>query len=509
MKIVIVEDEAPIREGMGRILKKIDPGYEVAGMASNGKEGLDVIRKTRPDLVILDIQMPDMDGLTMLEIIRKEKITCKALVLSAYSEFTYARRAIELGIENYLLKPIKIPELKRALSQIRSSLEKEQSKESILTLDNIFMGCLTGQLTIDEQMGRLIEDKYELKLNDRLYLFLVWLGEGYESQKAQARQLLEEVGRHSSEFSMHLLEFPSRCKFVAVLYKPEDGEKLCSYFEKAVVPMLRGSLKRPVVCMWQEAEGLGMMETAIRQMRQDLEWNLVIEEGSLITPGRIRELGTAPMKYPLELETQARQAIIKRDEETFKKSYFEFKERCRQGRFHPKEIKEACLRYCFAVLNTAKEYGNLQEELSAQNMLQTISRAVTWYQIGDALRQFFVKVVITGEGEESLTVSAMVQRAQQMIQDYYNQGVTLEEIARKLHVSEEYLSTQFKKETGTTFSETIRKCRIEKVKELLVNSTLKLNQIADLAGYSDPKYMSKVFRDETGMLPAEYRKMNT
>ena len=158
MRIVIVEDEAPIREGMGRILKKIDPEYELAGKASNGKEGLEIIRRTRPDLVILDIQMPDMDGLTMLEEVRKEQISCKALVLSAYSEFTYARRAIELGIENYLLKPIKIPELKRALFQIQESLEKEQSKERILTLDNIFMGCLTGQLTIDGQMGKLIEE---------------------------------------------------------------------------------------------------------------------------------------------------------------------------------------------------------------------------------------------------------------------------------------------------------------------------------------------------------------
>ena len=102
----------------------------------------------------------------------------------------------------------------------------------------------------------------------------------------------------------------------------------------------------------------------------------------------------------------------------------------------------------------------------------------------------------------------LAQRAGQLMQEYYNQGITLEEIARKLCVSEEYLSAQFKKETGKTFTETIRGYRIEKVKELLLQTTLKLNQIADLAGYTDPKYMSKVFKDEVGVTPAEYRKLN-
>lgn len=76
----------------------------------------------------------------------------------------------------------------------------------------------------------------------------------------------------------------------------------------------------------------------------------------------------------------------------------------------------------------------------------------------------------------------------------------------RLFVTEEYLSRQFKKETGKSFSETVRGYRIEKVKKLLLNTHLKLNQIAELAGYSDPKYMSKVFKEEVGVLPNEFRK---
>lgn len=87
MRIVIVEDEAPIREGMEKILKKLSPSYVLAGKACDGLEGLEVIRREKPDVVIMDIRMPDMDGLTMLEKLREEGVTSKAVILSAYSEF--------------------------------------------------------------------------------------------------------------------------------------------------------------------------------------------------------------------------------------------------------------------------------------------------------------------------------------------------------------------------------------------------------------------------------------
>ena len=95
-----------------------------------------------------------------------------------------------------------------------------------------------------------------------------------------------------------------------------------------------------------------------------------------------------------------------------------------------------------------------------------------------------------------------MQKALENIREYYDQGITLEEIAEKLHVTEEYLSTQFRKETGRTFTETIRGYRLEHVKKLLT-------KIAEMVGYTDPKYMSRVFKEETGMLPLEYRKKNS
>ena len=110
----------------------------------------------------------------------------------------------------------------------------------------------------------------------------------------------------------------------------------------------------------------------------------------------------------------------------------------------------------------------------------------------------------TEEGDEQF--SPLIRRAVQLVRKYYDQGVTLEETAERLFVSEEYLSSQFKKETGAGFTETVRHYRIERIKGLLLNTRLKLNQIAELTGYTDPKYMSRVFKEEVGVLPSEYRK---
>ena len=100
----------------------------------------------------------------------------------------------------------------------------------------------------------------------------------------------------------------------------------------------------------------------------------------------------------------------------------------------------------------------------------------------------------------------MVRKAESLMKEFYNTGITLEEIAGKLNITPEYLGTQFHKETGLTYSAYMKNYRMSKAKELLISTNLKLYEIADQVGYQDPKYFSKVFRDNTGMLPAEYRR---
>lgn len=506
MRIVIVEDEAPIREGIAKLLHKINPDYELAGTAADGAEGYELIRDTHPDLIIVDIQMPRMSGLKMLEKLRNENNHCKALILSAYSDFNYAKQAIELNIENYLLKPIKIPELKRALQQVEEALGKERSQEQAFTVEGIFLACLNGQIQPDEQFHSMTKERHGFTVEEAAAVFALWLGDGYKKQKKIAKELLQDMGDHTMKFDSCVMEADAWNMLIMILYRLPEGESQYEYFRRSVVPMLCSNLESPVVCIWRDLKGIIELPQVMREMQGEREWNLLLKKGELIRKEDIEKLEVMPLKHPVELEDNACQAVRRGDQKRMEECFYELYAYYKKAIYTPSELKRSMIHFIWAVVNAFKETQQTEADLQVQNILQAISEAVSWHQIDINLKKLFRIISPENKEEDTHQVSGMVQKAQYIMEKQYDQGITLEEIADKLFVSEEYLSTRFRKETGTTFSETIKQFRIEKVKELLRDTHLKLNQIADLAGYSDPKYMSQVFKEEMGMLPSEYRK---
>lgn len=507
MKILIVEDARPIREGLGKILAKLGPSYEVVGMAADGVEGLSMIEEYTPDLVIMDIQMPDMDGLTMLAKAREKKVECRFVVLTAYSDFNYAQKAIELGVDNYLLKPIKIPELKRALKQVEESIAKTLNPASVYTRSYIFRGALTGNLTVDEALEQVSVSQYGLHADEPIGLFIVWLGEFYPVCLPAAVMILDGLGEADGSFQSYLAEMEEEQALVLCIYHMKDVEGTEAYLRQTIVPMLTSNLDSRAVYGWGVSDGLSFVRERVRLIAEDMEWNLLYENPILITHSLVEEIVTVPLRLAPELEQKARYAVAHKNSGELKTCFQALVSACTAPPHNPKEIKDVCLRFCFTVLNAAREYGLPAENVSVQALSGSMARASSWKVLNGILENFQEQLFVNAGEEDEESTSDLVKKAQAMIQEYFNQGITLEEIARRLYVTEEYLSSQIKKETGQTFTEIIRQSRIGEIKKLLLESDLKLNQIAAMTGYSDPKYMSKVFRDEVGMSPAEYRKM--
>ena len=505
MKIVIVEDEAPIREGLQKVITKINSRYEVLGTASNGADGLELILEKKPDLIIMDIRMSEMDGLTMLEHARVKGVDCKAVILSAFSDFSYAQQAINLGIEGYLLKPLHVPELENILENIEKKLRTEENK--YLSMETILMQGLTGQLEITEDLKKELIYRFNIYLDQPAYLFVSYLGDAYEKHQDEIISAVQEMRvKSSSIFNCHIMKIAGHKEILTLLYNVEDVKTLRRNIENNVIPNL---LKRvpTQIFAWKEVPNLEKMHLFMNQMDDKLDWNLNFGEGVLISVDKIGELKTVPAIYPKDLENRAKQALINRQPAKFREYVAEFCKRFQKKLHRPKDIKEAGIRFCTAVLSVAQKYG-YQVELLNQTVMQSITRATTWREISDSMNELFDNIMACRK-ENLKTENPLIQRAMEVIHEEYQNGLTLEELSDKLYVSDEYLSAQFKKETGKTFTETIRKIRLEKVKDLLLHSSLKLNQIAYMVGISDPKYMSKIFREEYGVLPAEYRKMHS
>lgn len=128
-KIVIVEDEFRIRQGLSRLINKVAMGCQVIGEAENGYEGLKMIQNLEPDIVITDIQMPKFDGLQMIEKAKNMGLDCDFVILSGYADFEYARQGITLGVKEYLLKPITISAVKELLVKLTEQKEEKEEEQ--------------------------------------------------------------------------------------------------------------------------------------------------------------------------------------------------------------------------------------------------------------------------------------------------------------------------------------------------------------------------------------------
>ena len=146
-KVFLIEDEIVIREALERMIPWNEYGFELVGKAKDGEIALPMIRKTKPDVLITDIKMPFMDGLTLSGIVKKEIPEIRIVIVSGYDDFEYARKAIALGVDDYLLKPIAKADFVRVLQKKRESSRiimrnlNRKSKNMKTTPGVIFLSC--------------------------------------------------------------------------------------------------------------------------------------------------------------------------------------------------------------------------------------------------------------------------------------------------------------------------------------------------------------------------------
>lgn len=506
MRVVIVEDNAIYKEELINCLNQEAEAVDIVGITDNGAEGLAVIEKVRPDVVFTDIRMPEMDGFEMIEAIRRKHIFCKFVVVSSCPEFVYAKRAMQLGVSDYLLKPVKLSEIRMVLRRLEEELRDRDRWVHLLNLEYVFLNAITGQIREDERMEVLIQERYGIRVHERIAVLGIGMGSNYDEYKDYVSRTLHELQEYNASFRVYPMELSGRHSFVALIYHMEDEKATYQYLEQNIIPVLGKEVRGRMVCSWDVSDGFRNMHETVQRLDRIAEWNLILEKGTLICEEKIRRIHLHPFKYPVELEKEAKEALDARDLQRFKETFTSYRAYCRGLPCTPQEAKEGCIRIALVLIQMATEVGAAEVQLKGQRFLRGISRANGWTDIEERVESFFEYLTEReGEGEK---ISLLIQKALEYIREYYDQGITLEEISGRLHVTEEYLSSQFRKETGKTFSEIIRTYRIENVKRLLTTTTYKLNQIAEMVGYADPKYMSRVFKEKTGILPLDYRKKN-
>ncbi len=511
MRIVVVEDEIRIREGICNLLAKMFPQHEVAGSAANGQEGLELILDTSPNLVITDIKMPVMDGLTMLSILNEKKIKCKAIVLTAYAEFSYAQQAIRWGVSEYLVKPLVVNDFVQAIKNTEMQLKEiqKQNPETLERFDNILLGIIFGGIEVEEGLENFVKNKYGIDQDTGFSEVQIYLGKQYDTKLEETKRNLEGFLSKKKNLSYTFLEIPKDKLLLTILYGYEDQQEIERWFQIGVISQFRGMGITNSNYGWINSEGMKELRASYYKLLQYMDWNITFGNQIMISYPKIMNVQTALCIYPIDIEKRLKAALCSYNRNKIHKCLEQFTEQFENGNIYdPKNIKESYVRFIWALINVAKEINILNYDQIEQKMiLERIMGSMNKEELKDVLEEVFL-CINNDPYEEKEELSLNVKRAENMILEYYKTGITLEEIAGKLNLTPEYLGNQFHLEKGVKFSTFIKDFRIMKAKELLIGSNLKVCEVAERVGYSDAKYFSKVFREHTGQLPAEYRKAN-
>jgi two-component system, response regulator YesN len=507
MRIVVVEDEAKTRRGVINLIKKINPDYQVVGEAANGADGLKIITTLKPDLVIVDVRMPQLNGLEMLDKLKEEKIRHKTVILSGYSDFEFAQKAIKVGVNEYLLKPITVEDIQKTLLVIEKELETEKQTEhsrDFFTVEHILQNILLEETHNVADLQDYLVREHGIQGNQSFALVMT-ISNG-EIPKKDLKLRLKNYLDQNQDLKYFIMDITIYHETIILLPLQSDLSTMEVFFEEVVLKGLHNNGFPNVSIGLVFVPTLSEIQAKLQQLHQQLKWSLVLDKNLLLSELKIAQLKIKPIVYPKEIENSAISATYAKDLIKLRQAVVDFLNWWKQAVYQPEQIIEAFVRFASSIINVIKEMDSeLFKQIKQHQILQRLMDSFTGWQLEATLLEFLNRLDQL-EASNGPNYSPVIQRALHQIMEYYHTGITLEETAVKLRITPEYLSSLFNKEVGRNFSTYLKEFRINKARELLINSNLKVYEIAEKVGYSDPKYFCRVFKEVTGLSAGDYQK---
>ncbi|WP_042160253.1 response regulator [Paenibacillus gorillae] len=515
MKIVVIEDEDNTRSGIIKLIGKLGSAYEVIGEADNGISGISLIEELRPDLVIADIKMPQATGIEMLQQLKERGHRHKTVILTGFSEYEYARKALQLGVFEFLEKPITAEDL-------RTTLEKVQEELSFQSAAGMPAGNAAAQaeqllqlLLARDDIDRPLLSTYigqgmSLKENLPLYLVTVYLGKQFNDVAVET--MLPLISSLLKPFGRQAVCSVVQDQSLAALVQPDqENRELQRYIEEVLLPAVR-NIDSTAVISFSELDEISRLKPSFDQLAEWRKWFIAVENDTAILNERLvdrLQLERRVLSYPSTIENKLKMAVSAQAPDEAAKCLNHWLDICQAGVYDPQHIIDASVRLVTAMLQTVSDlYGERIAFDYQQEWLHPILSSQTREELQSAFAVIARQLAAIRPASNPVPYSMIVQKTVRILQEKYTDGVTLEEIAAELHITPEYLSGLFTRETGRNFTAFLKEHRIRKAKELLLESGLKMFEIAQRVGYPDPKYFSRVFKEMTGLSPAEYQKLN-
>lgn len=502
MKVLVAEDQVLIQQDICRKIEKTHKDVTVCGTALNGQEAYDKIIALSPDILITDIRMPLQSGLELIRRLKEEQLPIKTVILSGYKDFDYAKEALQLGVDEYLLKPVSVTDLEYVLDTLEEKILLDQSfqlQQALYTTLN------TGALIPPALLSGLSFQECCLMLVNldscATFSFQDWLPYENELDELLKGEVVHKYLKKGE--SVYLLSGQTyNQRLLVFLMQKASWEKL-----DRMIPELKKRLEQltvaSTICVSKPFRHLDSLRSEYQLLHTQLKNQLVFGRSTVFhSQDFLDELQKPKKTLDGSLLENFRFAIHSRNTADFLKHLHTFLESCRTQNMTQKQLSE-CLKHLLHLFyeDTSKN------QLTGKEMEidEYLSNARTYEELELSLQILFEQLFRnniqgnTGGSEE------LIKDVKEYIRSNYGREMNINDIAVHFSITPTYLSRLFKKYTDIRPIEYLTNYRIQQACDYFAHSQLTVREVAELCGYANQFYFSKVFKQITSLSPSEYR----
>ena len=511
-KVLIVEDEVLVRKGIKNTVIELDMGFTGVETAEDGAKAIEIIKSSKPDIILSDVKMPRINGLELAKYVRNHYPEIRMVLISAYDDFNYAQEAINYGVKAYILKPLNQEQLKKTLEGFVLDKKSENMKKDIYSQKQVFFknmikGVFPGENYISESIKKL-----ELPITEHWLRAVIFVCDepnktGIGFSELICKKLWDEYGVYSVTYYDYIVLFISSAE---PLIQNSTADRLGKYMEfyQSMLNEKTGKKISVIAGVGNTYKGLINFNKSYNEALYACSSRYFRKNSKIIyfQDLQIKDYADLEVDAIKKLTEKIIHSVFSNavpDIEKYTHDFFNMV--LLKGTFSIEHIRTKCLDIIFEMGYRLKELEGDESNTKFRkhgyvNEINAISNM-------EDLAEWFEKSLksISSGVSEITSEEKFVRQVKEYVMNNYDKKISLSDIADHIYMSSSYLSYSFKKNTGKNLVEYINEVKIEKAKEMLMDTKVRIKDVYHKVGFTDYSYFSRVFKRVTGTSPLNYR----
>lgn len=531
LSVFIADDDRIIRKGLVKIIDNNMKEFKIVGEAANGSAALEKIKELKPDILVTDIKMPVMDGIELINNIKKLSLKTRSIVLSGFDDYKFIRETFKNGAVDYILKPIDNKILFQLLEKIKEDIENEtyerekeekyknRIKESTSFLKEKFLNEILKDEYISDKYFNERASELNILTKGSFYLVIIDVDDFFKKHQDEKNEIIYLNNAKSVVYNLlkdlekiHIIV----CKIddrIVVLFSSYDSNAYFNYLmldnalneirdkvSKKIDSTISIGISKKFDDLHKVGDGYIQAETALKsRFYYGKNHTYVYSKETIFLHEfdyKMVEMLVSSILSEVELCNKIK---VKISVEKFMKFVYEKK-------LDPDKFRKLLLNVIVRISSNISDFQYISDKIEGadKNIIYYIQEINTY----DELKDYFItKLQYAAEEIDKLRRergTKIIEKAKKYIQDNYKEEITLKEVANHVYLNSNYFSELFKNEVGENFIEYLIETRINASRELLKENKLKIYEIAEMVGYKEPVSFSRAFKKVVGVSPKEY-----